>query len=67
MATRSSVFAWKNPMDRGAWWATAHGVTGSDKTERLTAQHGGVGVGTSTWGWALDPLKGQLNLLVHQS
>ena len=20
------VFSWKNPMDRGAWWATAHGV-----------------------------------------
>ena len=19
--------AWKNPMDGGAWWATAHGVT----------------------------------------
>ena len=27
MATHSSVLAWKNPMDRGAWWATVHGVT----------------------------------------
>ena len=26
MATHSSVFAFKNPMDRGAWWATVHGV-----------------------------------------
>ena len=29
MATHSSIFAWGNPMDRGAWWATAHGVTKS--------------------------------------
>ena len=27
MATHSSILAWKNPMDRGAWWATVHGVT----------------------------------------
>ena len=23
----------ENPMDRGAWWATVHGVTVSDRTE----------------------------------
>ena len=29
MATHSSVLAWKNPMNRGAWQATVHGVTKS--------------------------------------
>ena len=27
MATHSSILAWKNPMDRGTWRATVHGVT----------------------------------------
>ena len=31
MATHSSILAWKNPMDRGAWWATLHGVSKSQK------------------------------------
>ena len=26
MATLSSILAWKNPMDRGAWQATVHGI-----------------------------------------
>ena len=26
----------ENSMDRGAWWATVHGVTKSDRTEQLT-------------------------------
>ena len=29
MATHSSVLAWKNLMDRGAWGATVHGVAKS--------------------------------------
>ena len=29
MATHSSILTWKSPMDRGAWWATAHGVAKS--------------------------------------
>ena len=29
MATHSSILAWKIPMDRGAWWATVHGVAKS--------------------------------------
>ena len=28
MATHSSI-AWRIPMDRGAWWATVHGVAKS--------------------------------------
>ena len=27
MATHSSIIAWRNPMDRGVWQATVHGVT----------------------------------------
>ena len=30
MATHTSIFAWKIPMDRGAWWATVHGATKSN-------------------------------------
>ena len=26
MATHSSILAWRIPGDRGAWWATVHGV-----------------------------------------
>ena len=29
MATYAIILAWKIPMDRGAWWATAHGVAKS--------------------------------------
>ena len=29
MATHSSTLAWKNPRDRGAWWATVHGAAKS--------------------------------------
>ena len=36
LATHSSILAWRIPMGRGAWWATVHGVTESDMTERLS-------------------------------
>ena len=29
MATYSSILVWRIPMDRGAWWATVHGVAKS--------------------------------------
>ena len=36
IATHSSIPAWANYMDRGAWWATVHGVTKeSGMTEQL--------------------------------
>ena len=40
MAAHSSILPWRVPMDRGAWWATTHGVTKSQTQEQLsTAQH----------------------------
>ena len=33
MATQSSILAWRNPMDRGAWWTMVHGVIESYTTE----------------------------------
>ena len=33
METYSSILAWRLRMDRGAWWATVHGITESDMTE----------------------------------
>ena len=27
MASHFSILAWRIPMDKGAWWATVHGIT----------------------------------------
>ena len=36
MTTCFTILAWENPMDRGTWWATVHGVTKeSDTTQQL--------------------------------
>ena len=36
----SSILAWKIPMDRGAWWATVHGVAKSQTTlSKLACTH----------------------------
>ena len=32
MASHSSIFCLKNSVNRGAWWATVHGVKESDTT-----------------------------------
>ena len=39
MATHSSTLALENPVDRGAWRATLHGVTESDTTARHPGHH----------------------------
>ena len=36
MATHLSILAGKNLMDRGAWWATVHGL---GKSQRLLSTH----------------------------
>ena len=36
LATHSSILAWRIPMDRGALWASLHGVAESDTTARLS-------------------------------
>ena len=35
MATHSSILAWRIPMDRGAWWATVHGIAESASTGHI--------------------------------
>ena len=34
MTIHSSILAWRNPMDRGAWWTIVHGVAESDTTDK---------------------------------
>ena len=40
MATHPCILAWRIPIDRGAWWATAHGVTESQtRLKRFSIAH----------------------------
>ena len=39
MAIHSSGKSLVNPLDRGAWWATVHGIAESDITEQLSMQN----------------------------
>jgi len=41
MATLS-ILAWRIPMGRGAWWASAHGVTKSQTRPSNQTQHMGL-------------------------
>ena len=36
MTIHSSILAWRIPIDRGAWWATVHGVAKSWNTTEVT-------------------------------
>ena len=38
MATCAIILAWRISMDRRAWWATVHGVTKIQTTERQSTQ-----------------------------
>ena len=38
-ATHSSILAWRIPMDRGAWWATDHGVSTSQIQLKRLSTH----------------------------
>ena len=42
MATRSSILAWRIPVERGAWWATVHRVANNLTLLSDYAQHNGV-------------------------
>ena len=37
--TQSSILAWRIRMDRGAWWATVHGVTKSQTGLKQLSMH----------------------------
>ena len=40
METHSRILAWRNPIDRGAWWATVHGGPKEwDPTEHAHVPH----------------------------
>ena len=50
MATHSSVLAWGNPVDRGVWQATLHGLqrVGNDLSVVAAAAGGGGITGSHT-------------------
>ena len=74
MATHSNILAWSIPMDRGAWWATLHGVT---KRQDWVTKHTGFflhsaalhfsnlltsNIGSASWSWVYT-----YSLLLHDN
>ena len=49
MTTHSSILAWRIPMDRGAWWATLHGVSKSQTLSTHTKQAHIMIIDGSNW------------------
>ena len=49
MATRSSILAWRIPIDGGAWWATVHRVEKSQTQLNDTAAIESMGVHIRLW------------------
>ena len=39
VVTHSSIPAWKNPMDRGTWWAMVHGGHQKSQAQRDSRAH----------------------------
>ena len=62
MATHSSIFAGKNPTDRGARWATVHGVAKSRAQLKRLSMHAPTGDSESQG--HLDSRIGGTSLLV---
>ena len=75
MATHSSIFAWRIPMDRGVWRATIHGVAKNrDTTEWLSTAPGKpINLDYCHWKWfggsghTLEKICQRRHLLGHPS
>ena len=48
MTARSSILAWRIPMDTGSWWATVHGVTKSQTRLQRPSSHVLYSTGNNT-------------------
>ena len=65
MAPHSSILDWKNPMDRGAWWAAVHGVTKS-QTRLNDFTFTFIMKRTSFWVLVVEGLEGLLRTIQLQ-
>ena len=55
MTTHSSILAWRIPVDRGAWWATVHGVAESQtQLQFRLAQFSSVAQSCPTFATPMD-------------